>query len=861
MEKLQRTINLELLGKLHVALTKLTLDVAGPGKTIFPSQDSQQDASIVMKEGQQNTSRIHAALEPVNTHLASVHQELGPLKAQHATFSESLHKVQIELGLLQMEGKVASDAINQVQKSLGPLDARAKDILLSLERTRKKIDAVRNDYIRQAILHRIEPTDRLGSFHHIVSRLTQEGTGLWFSEGKKLKVETKLLIGSSIVSETASYCNMRPLHHMCHFYFSFIHSSGRTAPGFLRTILKQLLLQMEVVPTPIEDLFTKCQHVEPSFEAWTRAFREILPRTLDETYERILPSVPHEQRQDAHKSLTWIVCAARPLTTKELAEASIIQFDSDIGVHPQDRLFSPESILGPLSTLISIHLGQIRSAHYSVEEYLTSLRASVGAASSFFIPRPLSDERLARSCVRYWVLHAKRLDVLPEFLVEDIKIFLENPRAVALWESNDSIWRYINYDRGHSSILGSSPRGLRHTIYYACLVGMSPAIKLIVCQALEGSDNQCTELLNMAIRYRYKDVVREMLGSGVGSRISKTDAADVLGGCLLWESEVGFREASGGWACDWDWATPTRVTDPYHSLVAHWPRNQNAPVLSSSLHNYHTLRDVANLTPDRKADVRGRDTNIYVLSLAEAISNGDTVALQLLIDFGEAVNNPCCGTDTPLIYAMRHGSINQIQILLQHGSDVARCDSEGSTALHHAVKPRHLQAFRALLRGENASPDIHDDRGRTLLCLALNPHLEVPRNIVVVLLIRSAPSFRDGEGRTPLHIAISLGNEPVVKYLIKNGDNLDVQDRQGRKALQDHSGQTPLFLATSIKQSSLARIVDQLWDNAAFHDGRALTHFFEYPERQPPRRLVTTNVATDFFFRTTFLLLEGGKGT
>jgi hypothetical protein len=55
---------------------------------------------------------------------------------------------------------------------------------------------------------------------------------------------------------------------------------------------------------------------------------QTLPKTLDETYERMLLAIQLQYRQEAISALTWLVSAKRPLTVIELAEASTIDISS-----------------------------------------------------------------------------------------------------------------------------------------------------------------------------------------------------------------------------------------------------------------------------------------------------------------------------------------------------------------------------------------------------------------------------------------------------------------------------------------------------------------------------------------------------
>ena len=79
-----------------------------------------------------------------------------------------------------------------------------------------------------------------------------------------------------------------------------------------------------------------------------------LPRTLDDTYERILCNVDQDHAEDALKVLQWLAFSARPLIAQEVAEATAITLDDFPKFDPEDRLRHPTDILAICSSLISI---------------------------------------------------------------------------------------------------------------------------------------------------------------------------------------------------------------------------------------------------------------------------------------------------------------------------------------------------------------------------------------------------------------------------------------------------------------------------------------------------------------------------
>src|SRR5712691_8930030 len=118
------------------------------------------------------------------------------------------------------------------------------------------------------------------------------------------------------------------------------------------------------IPFSCEDVrfrWTYCQ-LETLRECPLRDIRSTLdelPKTLDETYERILQAIPEKKRKDAHCIFQWLMVSSRPLRVKEVAEVFAINFDEEMSGIPK---FDPSwrdpnaetAVLSACSTLVTI---------------------------------------------------------------------------------------------------------------------------------------------------------------------------------------------------------------------------------------------------------------------------------------------------------------------------------------------------------------------------------------------------------------------------------------------------------------------------------------------------------------------------
>lgn len=131
-----------------------------------------------------------------------------------------------------------------------------------------------------------------------------------------------------------------------------------------------------------------------------------LPKTLDETYQRILEGIDEKDRQLTPSALQWLVYFDQPLSVEQLAEAAILKPDVDPPFIVSDRFENPQDVLQVLSSLVTIYVDEeeeecVRIAHFSVQEYLVSGR--MPSTSAHFIPMDELDshQNITKGCLFY----------------------------------------------------------------------------------------------------------------------------------------------------------------------------------------------------------------------------------------------------------------------------------------------------------------------------------------------------------------------------------------------------------------------------------------------------------------------------
>jgi hypothetical protein len=149
-----------------------------------------------------------------------------------------------------------------------------------------------------------------------------------------------------------------------------------------------------------------------------RAVRDVvasMPRSLDDTYERMLLNIPDIYARDAFRVFQWMVYSARPLMVEEISEILAFDPDQNPPLDAQRRLFDPKQLLSILSNLATLstipgwQVGWYRSqtievvtfSHYSVQEYLCSERIVTGRVCRFSVRQTPATYSIAKSCLMY----------------------------------------------------------------------------------------------------------------------------------------------------------------------------------------------------------------------------------------------------------------------------------------------------------------------------------------------------------------------------------------------------------------------------------------------------------------------------
>ena len=233
-----------------------------------------------------------------------------------------------------------------------------------------------------------------------------------------------------------------------------------------------------------------------------------LPKTLDETYVRILDGIPSNHKQDTIRILQFLAYSERPLRLEEAVDAIVVKPEVSPGFKLEDRMPKPEEIVSSCSSLAIIvpiwdrrsgqEIRELRLAHFSVKEYLTSnrvrkdlchyfrettARASITTVCLAYLIH--LDQKLlvreirkrfpfAQYCARYWVTHAiaGEEDEILQGLIMDFFLWRER--------SYTNCYQLYNPERPQDEEPDKEVVNPPAALYYASLVGLNSAVQVLL---------------------------------------------------------------------------------------------------------------------------------------------------------------------------------------------------------------------------------------------------------------------------------------------------------------------------------------------------------------------------------------------
>lgn len=454
-----------------------------------------------------------------------------------------------------------------------------------------------------------------------------------------------------------------------------------------------------------------------------------LPKTLDETYARILANVPDEHKHHTTRILQFLTFSERPLRITEAVDVIAVEIEGVPRFRPKDRMPIPGEILKCCSSLVTLVTKEdqrsgktwkeIQLAHFSVKEYITSTRLAANASSD--TEKTLTrasiavnlEETVARSSIAQVCL-AYLLELDQDLSAEEIRqSFYLAQYSAQYWSRNTRVaesysktvcmftaelfsdkssyktcYRLYNPEEPWND-QPDERRKLAPALYYASLEGLYYSVRTLLHQGADvnAQGGYYDNALQAASSEGYEHFVQVLLDNG----------ADV--------------NAQGGHYSN---ALQAASIKRYEKVVQMLLKN-GADVNVQSRHYGNALyaasteghKEVVQILLENSADVNARgnyhNQNIYqdekdATPLYAASLRGYKKIVQMLLNKDADVNAQGGHYGNAFQAASSKGYEKVVQMLLNKGADVNLQGGRYGNALQAPSAGGHKSGFR-LLRG------------------------------------------------------------------------------------------------------------------------------------------------------------------
>ncbi|XP_052802681.1 rabankyrin-5-like isoform X2 [Mya arenaria] len=341
---------------------------------------------------------------------------------------------------------------------------------------------------------------------------------------------------------------------------------------------------------------------------------------------------------------------------------------------------------------------------------------------------------------------------------------------------------------------------------------ISGALFLIEHQAdiaLKTTENQTP--LQHAIERHLPVVVEVLCQRGVDMNIT-----DDKGNCPLWQAldsgqeDIAHTLVKHG--CDVDLWLPG-PGDCRQSLLHRAIDENNESVACFLIRSNCDKNSPRRPGPNGEGGEEARDGST---PLHQACAWGMELVVQALMEAGAEVNTQDIDAKTPVHIAIENQHAVIISLLLSHpGLDLTVRDKNGLTPFAAAMTTRNNKAAQSILNREPRAAEQVDNRGRNFLHIAiLNKDIE---SVLFLISVHANVTSRvqDSKHLAPLHMAVDVGSEIIVRNLLLAGAEVNALTNQKQTSLhiassKDHSVICTILLENGVDFDAL----DENHDNA-----------------------------------------------
>ncbi|KAI9764160.1 MAG: hypothetical protein M1840_008642 [Geoglossum simile] len=423
-----------------------------------------------------------------------------------------------------------------------------------------------------------------------------------------------------------------------------------------------------------------------------------LPKTLDDTYARILCGTDEEHSGDALKILQWLAYSARPLQIREVAEVIAVDIEDNPRFDAERRFPEPRDILKICSSLVTIieeandGNEQVKLAHFSVKEYLVSERIQIGPACRYSIREAPANISIAEACLAY-LLQFEHSNSLTSRTTQEYPL----ARYAAWYWTQHARWAgkdasavhlliielflskkdaYANWIRLRDSSKAKS-LNVNSPLYYALVAGLVETGKLLLEKGTDvnAQGGYYGNALQAALLNGHDQIVQQLLEKGANVNAQGGSFGSVL------------QAASAGG----------------HDRIVQQLLEKGANVNSQGGYYGNALQAASYGGHDQivqplleKGDNVSSQGGCYGNALQAASYRGHDQIIQTLLEKGADVNAQGGEYGNALQAASYRGHDQIVQQLLEKGADVNAQGGKHGNALQAASYGGHHQIFQRL---------------------------------------------------------------------------------------------------------------------------------------------------------------------
>ncbi|KAJ5654822.1 hypothetical protein N7490_001825 [Penicillium lividum] len=586
--------------------------------------------------------------------------------------------------------------------------------------------------------------------------------------------------------------------------------------------LEQQLLQME--HRTYLWLHLAMDHIQTTFDNSLRPTEveiELIPKSVDAAYEKILSRVPSDQVEIVRKILQIIVAARRPLTTAEMAMALGIATSPQAQTAAKARLESSQlgkKLRGLCGLFVFINNSKIYLIHQTAREFLVKKSCSNSINHLYSWSLTDIEDQMAVICLRYLLMEDLEHDEdssskIRSFLDYSALYWPDHKRKMSLTQDQEATSQVLQmYDTSRKGF------SLWFSIFWKAIETYTapPSMTALHLASFNGHEREAEFLLSIcgkdidvtdstganpiisASRNGYDKIVQLLLEKGAEVNAQ----GGVYGNALYAASSRGHDKivqlllekgaevnAQGGEYGNALQATSSEGHDKIVQLLLEKGAEVNAQggvygnALQAASPRGHDK--IVQLLLEKGAEVNAQG-GAYGNALQAASSEGHDKIVQLLLEKGAEVNAQGGVYGNALQAASPRGHDKIVQLLLEKGAEVNAQGGRYGNALYAASSEGHDKIVQLLLEKGAEVNAQGGAYGNALQAASLGGH----DKIVQLLLEKGAEvNAQGGVYGNALYAASSRGHDKIVQLLLEEGAEVNAQGGEYGNALQAASSE------------------------------------------------------------------------